>query len=214
MDKNEFIKNGLIKDNKTLIINGSGVNLDVFKPVLYPTEPAFLFVGRLIRDKGIIEYLEACRIIKQKYPQVRCLLVGPFDTNPSSLKENELKPYIDNEIIEYFGEQKDVRPFITQCSTFVLPSYSEGTPKTVLEAMAMGRSIITCNAPGCRETVINGSNGFLVEVKDIEGIAEKMEYLICNPNVSQEMGLESLKIAEAKYDVRIVNKDIVQAMSL
>ncbi len=130
-DKNEFIQNGLIKDNKTVIINGSGVNLEKFKPTPLPQEPAFLFIGRLIKDKGIMEYLEACKEIKVKHPKVRCLLVGPFDSNPSALKPEELKPYIESGVIEYFGEQSDVRPFISQCSTYVLPSYHEGTPKTV-----------------------------------------------------------------------------------
>lgn len=213
-DKNEFIHNGLIKEDKTVIINGSGVNLEKFQPTAIPVEPAFLLIGRLIRDKGVNEYLEACKAVKEKYPNVRCLLVGPYDSNPSALKPEELKPFIDNEIVEYFGEQSDVRPFIAQCSTFVLPSYHEGTPKTVLEAMAMGRSIITTNAPGCRETVTDGVNGYLVGVKDIQGIVDRMKYLICNPNTSKEMGAASLRIATEKYDVKIVNKAILQTMSL
>ena len=151
-DKNEFINNGLIKEDKVVIINGSGVNLEQFKPKPLPKDPGFLFIGRLIKDKGIMEDLEACKKIKDKYPIIRCLLVGPYDSNPSALKPEELNPYIDSGIIEYFGEQSDVRPFITECSVFVLPSYHEGTPKSVLEAMAMGRAIITCNSPGCRDS--------------------------------------------------------------
>ncbi|CAH2716769.1 N, N'-diacetylbacillosaminyl-diphospho-undecaprenol alpha-1,3-N-acetylgalactosaminyltransferase [Neobacillus rhizosphaerae] len=213
-DKNEFISNGLIKDEKTVIINGSGVNLKKFKPTPLPQEPAFLFIGRLIKDKGIMEYLEACKGVKAKYPKVRCLLVGPFDSNPSALKSEELNPYIENGIIEYFGEQDDVRPFIAQCSTYLLPSYHEGTPKTVLEAMAMGRSIITSDAPGCRETVIDGLNGYLVKVKDITGLTNKMEYLISNGEICNSMGKESAKIAREKYDVKIVNQSIMQVMGL
>ncbi|KAF0821733.1 glycosyltransferase family 4 protein [Cytobacillus firmus] len=213
-DKNEFIQNGLVKDNKTVIINGSGVDLEKFKPTQFPKEPAFLYIGRLIKDKGIIEYLEACREVKDKHPKVRCLLVGPFDSNPSALKPDELKPYIENGVIEYLGEQTDVRPFISQCSTYVLPSYHEGTPKTVLEAMAMGRSIITSDAPGCRETVIEGLNGYLVKVKDIKGLTNKMEYLISNREVCKNMGQESEKIAREKYDVKVVNQSIIQTMGL
>ena len=197
-DKNEFIQNGLIKDNKTVIINGSGVNLEKFKPTPLPEEPAFLFIGRLIKDKGIMEYLKACKEIKVKHPKVRCLLVGPFDSNPSALKPEELKPYIESGVIEYFGEQSDVRPFISQCSTYVLPSYHEGTPKTVLEAMAMGRSIITSDAPGCRETVIDGQNGYLVKVKDIQGLTNKMEYLISNQEISQKHGRRKCKNCKRK----------------
>src|SRR5690606_21836295 len=107
-DKNEFIQNGLVRDKKTVIINGSGVDLEKFKPTQFPEEPAFLYIGRLIKDKGIMEYLEACKEVKDKHPEVRCLLVGPFDSNPSALKPDELKPYIENGVIEYFGEQSDV----------------------------------------------------------------------------------------------------------
>ncbi|MGP9043571.1 glycosyltransferase family 4 protein [Cytobacillus kochii] len=213
-DKNYFIRNYLIKGKKTIIINGSGVDLEKFKPIKLPKEPVFLYIGRLIKDKGIMEYLEACKVVKDKYPKVRCLLVGPFDSNPSALRPDELKPYIENGVIEYFGEQSDVRPFISQCSTYVLPSYHEGTPKTVLEAMAMGRSIITSDAPGCRETVVEGLNGYLVKVKDIKGLINKMEYLISDREKSENMGRESAKIAREKYDVKIVNKIIMQTMGL
>lgn len=213
-DRREFIQNGLIKIEKTRIINGSGVNLDKFKPTPLPKEPVFLFIGRLIKDKGIMEYLESCKQIKSIYPNIRCLLVGPFDSNPSALKPDELQPYIDEAIIEYFGEQSDVRPFISQCSTYILPSYHEGTPKTVLEAMAMGRSIITSDAPGCRETVKDGENGYLVKVKDVHGLIDKMDYLINHQDISRDMGNESAKVAKEKYDVKIVNQTIMQSMEL
>jgi glycosyltransferase involved in cell wall biosynthesis len=213
-DKNKFIQNGLIKEDKTVIINGSGVDLEKFKPTQIPEKPTFLYIGRLIKDKGIMEYLEACREVKDRHPKIRCLLVGPFDSNPSALNPDELKPYLENGVIEYFGEQTDVRPFISQCSTYVLPSYHEGTPKTVLEAMAMGRSIITSDAPGCRETVIEGLNGYLVKVKDIKGLTNKMEYMISNRRICKNMGQESKKIAIGKYDVKVVNQSIIQTMGL
>lgn len=197
---------------KAVIINGSGVNLEKFQPTPIPSEPAFLFIGRLIKDKGIVEYLEASKAIKGRYPNVRCLVVGPFDSNPSSLTPEELQPYIYDGIIEYFGEQADVRPFITQCSTYVLPSYHEGTPKTVLEAMAMGRPIITTDAPGCRETVQQGVNGYLVGVQDVQGLTQKMEHLIANPELCKKLGEASLKIAREKYDVKRVNQDILHTM--
>ncbi|RDW21456.1 glycosyltransferase family 1 protein [Oceanobacillus arenosus] len=213
-DKCEFISNGLIKEDKTAIIDGSGVNLEKFKPTPLPSSPSFLFIGRLIKDKGIMEYLEACKDVKAKYPEARCLLVGPYDSNPSALRSDELQPYINSGVIEYFGEQSDVRPFISQCSTFVLPSYHEGTPKTVLEAMAMGRSIITSDAPGCRETVTDKLNGFLVKVKDIQGLTIRMEELISSNELRIDMGKESARIAREKYDVNIINKSIMQIMGL
>jgi glycosyltransferase involved in cell wall biosynthesis len=213
-DKKEFIDSGLISNEKCIIINGSGVNLEIFKPETLPEKPSFLFIGRLIKDKGLIEYLEACKKIKKKFPYVRCLLVGPYDINDSAITKDELKPYINNNIIEYFGFQRDVKPYISQCSTFVLPSYHEGTPKTILEAMAMGRSIITTNAPGCKETVMDGLNGYLVEVKDIFGLVNKMENLILNPDINKKMGELSLKIAREKYDVNKVNQKIMQEMEV
>lgn len=213
-DKNEFINNGLIDEDKIVIINGSGVNLNKFKSMPLPEAPAFLFIGRLIKDKGIMEYLEACKRIKAEYPEIKCLLVGPYDSNPSALQPEELKPFIEQEVIEYFGEQSDVRPYIKQCSTYVLPSYHEGTPKTVLEAMAMGRSIITSDAPGCRETVTDGDNGFLVAVKDIDGLINKMKTLIDNPTMSKLMAERSLKLAREKYDVDLVNISIMDTMGL
>lgn len=213
-DQNEFVNNGLLTNEKCVIINGSGVNLEKFQQTPIPENPGFLYIGRLIKDKGVVEYLESCRAIKSKHPNVRCLLVGPYDSNPSALKPEELDPYIKEGIVEYFGEQQAVQPFISQCSTFVLPSYHEGTPKTVLEAMAMGRAVITSNAPGCRDAVTNGLNGYLVDVKDINGIIEKMETLISNPDMNNRMGAQSLKIAREKYDVKIVNLSIMKTMQL
>lgn len=213
-DKNEFISNGLINVDKTVIINGSGVNLEKFQPAPLPSEPAFLFIGRLIKDKGIMEYLKACGIVKLQYPKTRFLLVGPYDSNPSALKPEELRPYIVDGIVEYFGEQSDVRPFIAQCSTYVLPSYHEGTPKTVLEAMAMGRAIITSDAPGCRGTVIDEYNGYLVTVGDIHGLVDKMKDFIANPTLCKKMGEVGLEIAKEKYDIKKVNRVILQIMGL
>lgn len=213
-DKNEFLNNGLIQENKTVIINGSGVNLEKFKPEPLPERPAFLFIGRLIKDKGVMEYLQACKRIKDEYPEVRCLLVGPYDSNPSALKPNELQPFIERGIVEFFGEQIDVRPYLKQCSTYVLPSYHEGTPKTVLEAMAIGRSIITSDAPGCRETVTDGYNGFLVPIKDIDALVNKMKILVSDSSLNKLMAERSLKLAREKYDVNIVNRSIMQIMGL
>lgn len=213
-DKQIFLDAKIIPDNKARIINGSGVNLEKFQPTPLPEKTAFLFIGRLIKDKGICEYLEACEKIKQIYPFTRCMLVGPYDSNPSALKQEELNYYINKGIIEYFGEQDDVRPFINQCSAFVLPSYFEGTPKTVLEAMAVGRPIITTDAPGCRETVIDEKNGYLIPIKNSDVIVEKMIFFINNEEQQAEMGKMSLKIAKEKFDVKTVNLKIMEIMGL
>ena len=125
-----------------------------------------------------------------------------------------MQPFIDDGSIEYFGEQADVRPYLAQCSVFVLPSYREGTPKSVLEAMASGRAVITTDAPGCRETVVEGKNGFLVPVQDDKAIAEKMLFLYRNPDICAQMGNASREIAEQKFDVRLVNQIILRTMRI
>lgn len=213
-DEKIFKDNHIVTKQNVVLIPGSGVNCQKFTVTEMPETFGFLCISRLIRDKGVYEYLEACKKIKEKYPEIRCLLVGPYDTNPSALKPEELKPFIDDGIIEYFGEQEDVRPYLEQCMVFVLPSYREGTPKTNLEAMASGRAIITTDAPGCRETVVDGENGYLVPVKNVDCIVEKMEYLINNPDVAVSMGLKGRAKVESTFDVEIVNQKICDAMGM
>ena len=212
-DEQIFKDCGIIRDQKAVMLHGSGVNIEKFKLLSVPDEPAFLCISRLIRDKGVYEYLEASRKIKAEYPDTRCLLVGPYDTNPSALKPEELKPFIDSGV-EYFGEQNDVRPYIEQCSVFVLPSYREGTPKTNLEAMACGRAVITTDAPGCKETVIDGGNGFLVPVKDVDAVYRKMKWFIENHDEAETMGRKGRSMVEDIFDVKKVNKTICEAMGL
>ena len=213
-DVDLFVNNGIIRRDKVVMLHGSGVNLKKFTIQPLPDNTAFLCISRLIRDKGVGEYLEAAKAVKSKYPDVRFMLVGPYDTNPSALKKEDLELYISDGIIEYFGEQTDVRPFLDQCSVFVLPSYREGTPKTVLEAMASGRAVITTDAPGCRETVEDGKNGFLVLVKNVEALAEKMIYLVENPQIVSEFAENGRKMAETVFDVDLVNNTICNTMKL
>jgi len=214
-DKQTMLNEGLLKEDKIVMIHGSGVNVDKFVPTELPTIPTFLYIGRLIRDKGVGEYLEACVKIKEQYgDKVRCLLVGPYDSNPTALKPEELQPLVDKGIVEYFGEQKDVRPFIDQCSIYVLPSYHEGTPKTVLESMAKGRAIITSNAPGCKETVVDGENGYLTEVKNSDDVAMKMKMLIEHPETVEAMGKKSREMACEIFDVKKVNDTILRTMGM
>lgn len=214
-DRKMLIDAGLLKEKQIVMIHGSGVNIDKFQPTEFPETPTFLFIGRLIKDKGVGEYLAACTKIKEMYHnRVRCLLVGPYDSNPSALKPEELQPLVDKGVLEYFGEQSDVRPYISQCTVYVLPSYHEGTPKTVLESMAMGRTIITTDAPGCRETVKNGENGFLVPVKDVDAVIAEMQYLIERPQECVRMGAKSREMATQIFDVNRVNKTILETMGM
>ena len=213
-DLNTFKQNGLVDAQEIVFLNGSGVNLEKFKKQELPKQFGLLFIGRLIKDKGIMEYLEACRIIKDKYPDIRCMVVGPYDSNPSAISKQELDYYIESGVIEYFGEQKDVRPYLKQCSVYVLPSYAEGTPKTVLEAMATSRAIITCDTRGCKQTVVEGENGFLVKVKDVDEIVDRVIKLYNDRELLEKMARQSHIMAKEKFDVKLVNKTICEAMKL
>jgi len=198
-----------------VLINGSGVDIEYYRETPPVTERiVFLLIARLISDKGINEYVEAARRIKQDYPEVVFRLVGPFDSNPSAIPKKKIEKWHDEGVIEYLGKTRDVRPYIAESSVYVLPSYREGTPRTVLEAMSMGRPIITSDAPGCRETVIEGKNGYLVRVKDVDGLVQALERFILNPKLISMMGKESRKIAVKKYDVRKVNATILETMGL
>lgn len=213
-DVSLFRSLGIIRRQSVVLLHGSGVNIDKFHAMPLPERTAFLCVSRLIRDKGVMEYLDACRMLKSEYPDVRCMLVGPFDSNPSAITPEELAPYINDGSVEYFGEQHDVLPYYAMCSVYVLPSYREGTPKTVLEAMACGRAVITTDAPGCRETVEDGVNGRLVPVKDVGALCEKMRELIREPKQAAQMGRQGCRLAEEKYDVRLVNQEICRVMGM
>ena len=213
-DADFFVRHRLVSREKIVMIHGSGVNLEKFQRQPLPEKTAFLCISRLIRDKGVGEYLQAAELVRERHPDVRFLLVGPYDTNPSAIHPEELQRYLDNGSVEYYGETTDVRPYLAQCSVFVLPSYREGTPKTVLEAMASGRAVITTDVPGCRETVRDGVNGYLVPEKDAEALAEKMAALIAHPETVREMAAAGRKMAEDVFDVRKVNETICRTMKL
>ncbi|OGT09871.1 MAG: hypothetical protein A2X77_04700 [Gammaproteobacteria bacterium GWE2_42_36] len=213
-DQALFIRENLVDKEKTLLINGSGVNLERFSIVPLPQEKVFLFIGRLLRDKGLYEYVNAARQIKKAHVCARFLIVGGLDANPSSIKKIELDRWLDEGVIEYKGKLNDVRPVIAESAIYVLPSYREGTPRSVLEAMSMGRPVITTDVPGCRETVIDGLNGFLVPVKNVDKLAEAMERFILHPDLVFRMGKESRRIAEEKFDVHKVNHVILKTMGI
>lgn len=210
---NEFRSYGIINNHqKTGLINGSGVCTEEFAPSLYPAQLSFLLIARLLVNKGIREYAAAAEIIKKKFPHIKFMLVGWIDDNPGSITEQELNLWINSSVIDYLGRLKDVRPAIAQSSVYVLPSYGEGTPRSVLEAMAMSRPIITTDVPGCRETVVHGKNGFLIQQKDEHALANAMLKFIQEPNLIPIMGKESRQIAIDKYDVNKVNQTILNFM--
>jgi glycosyltransferase involved in cell wall biosynthesis len=201
------------RDREAHIVNGSGIDVDRFEPAPLPKQTSFLMIARLLKDKGIREFAAAAKRLKDAHPEVPIGLVGYLDPSPDSLTQAELDDLIQHGI-EYKGALKDVRPAIADCSVYVLPSYREGTPRSVLEAMAMGRAIITTDAPGCRETVEHGRNGLLVRPRDADELHGAMMRFVAQPDLAERMGPESRAIAELKYDVRKVNAEILRIAGL
>jgi glycosyltransferase involved in cell wall biosynthesis len=177
-DMEEFIQNNLAKRKKCHIVNGSGVNMELFTRSDFPDKLTFFMLSRVMYSKGVREYLEAASRIKKNYPDIKFMLLGACENIQDSISEEDLNDYVEKGIIEYHKENPDVRKFYDMCSVYVLPSYREGTPRTVLEAMAKGRPIITTDTPGCRETVKDGKNGFLVPCGDVEKMVEAMDWML------------------------------------
>lgn len=216
-DRNLFAELGILDRRvQPVMVNGSGVHTSRFAVAPFPEgPPVFLVIARLLGDKGIIEFVDAARRLKARYPEVRFQVLGPHDANlPHSLPLEMVEAWRRDPAIELLGSQRDVRPFIARSHVYVLPSYREGTPRSVLEAMSMGRPIVTTDAPGCRETVVEGENGFLVPPRTVEPLAEAMERFIQEPGLIPSMGARSRVIAEQKYDVDKVNQVIMQTMGL
>lgn len=219
-DESLFRQQGILRaSTASIVVNGSGVDVSEYAVSALPVAtaksgPRFLLIARLLGDKGVREYATAAQRIKARYPQVVFRLVGWIDENPDSIKQQELNAWVTEGVLEYLGRLGDVRSAIADCSVYVLPSYREGTPRTVLEAMAMGRAIITTDAPGCRETVVQGDNGFLVPVKSVDALVAAMERLIKEPELIVRMGQRSRRIAEEKYDVNAVNAVMLREMGI
>lgn len=207
---------GLLRSpDQGVLVNGSGVDLTLFAAAPLPSSPSFLLIARLLIAKGVREYVDAARRVKARQPDVRFRLVGWRDENPESISKSELDSWVKEGVVEYLGKLDDVRSAIADSCVFVLPSYyPEGTPRTVLESMSMGRPIITTDSPGCRETVVDGSNGFLIPIRDAAALAERMWRFIENPGIIRQMGSESRRIAEVKYDVHKVNQALLENMGL
>lgn len=212
-----FRKLGLVTErNRLCVVNGSGVDVATFDTAPLPAAPLrFLLIARLLGDKGVREYAAAAARVRALYPEVTFSLVGWIDENPDAISQAELDAWVAAGALEFLGRLGDVRPAIAGCHVYVLPSYyREGTPRTNLEAMAMGRAIITTDAPGCRETVVEGENGFLVPVKNVDALVEAMLRFVREPELAVRMGARSREIAEEKYDVRKVNAVMLQEMGI
>lgn len=214
-DRNYFLTNNLVDNNKSLLINGSGVNINEFQPrAKLDQRYIFLMIARIIPEKGVYEFLQAARMVKQKYPNIVFQLLGPLESESPAILPKTVSDWNKEGAIEYISQKSDVKPYIANCNTFVLPSYREGTPKSVLEAMAMGKPIITSDVPGCREPVIDGVNGYLVPPRNSHLLGESMLAIYEDEDFAKLAGVKSLEIIKDKYDVIKVNKFFMQALEI
>lgn len=200
-DRKEFIERKLVKDKQCEVIPGIGVDTEHFayKPITnYRT---FLMIARMLKTKGVIEYCRAARIVKQKYPDAIFNFLGA----EGNIKVKDIQEYIDDGSINYLGTTKDVRPYLEDCAVYVLPSYREGMPVSIMEAEAVGRAIIASNTNGCRDAVVDQKTGFLVSIGDAIKFADKMIWCIEYPQEVEQIGNCSRKFAEDNFD----NKKII-----
>jgi glycosyltransferase involved in cell wall biosynthesis len=198
------------------LVPGSGVDLDYFNVEPVPSgKPVFLLIARLLKDKGILDYVEAARMVKGLYPDAEFRLLGPYDPNPEAIARDDVRRWDEEGVIQYLGETRDVRPFVKDCSVFVLPTfYREGIPRSILEALAMGRAVITTDLPGCRDTVEHGTNGFRVPPRDPATLARAMMNFLVDPDLASRMGARSRELAVRTYDVHEVNRLLLRGMNL
>jgi glycosyltransferase involved in cell wall biosynthesis len=209
-----FVSLGIVSDAKVIKLGGIGVDLAEWQaspPIVCPVN--FLLVARLLREKGILEFVQAARQVKAHYPQARFVLLGGLDPNPGGLRRQEVEAWVAEGLLEWPGHV-EVKPWLRQASVFVLPSYREGVPRSTQEAMAMGRPVITTDAPGCRETVVAGENGFLVPVRDVAALAQCMLRFIEQPTLIASMGVKSRQLAEERFDVHKINARILAVLGI
>jgi len=210
-----FVAQKIIKRSQCRIVNGSGVNTEKFKPQQFVQPSAdkvvFLCVARLLKDKGLREYAEAASLVKKKYPFARFQLIGPKDPSPNGISLNEVKTW---DAIEYLGEVSDVRKYIGLSHVYVLPSYHEGVPRSTLEAMSIGRPVVTTNAVGCKETVSEGENGFMVDIGDVSQLVERFEWCILNSHELEAMGQKSVRLVKDRFEVNKVNLSVLNILGL
>jgi len=212
-----FVNERIVAADKATRIDGLGLDLNYFTPVPPVLQPVtFIMIARMLREKGVYDFVDAARKVRERNPDVRFLMIGYCDKNPSSVREEELRSWIAEGIIEWPGNWvDDIRDWIVQASVFVLPSYyPEGLPRSNLEALAMGRPIITTDWVGCRETVQEGVNGFLVPVRDPVAIAQAMMRFVESPDLIEKMGHEGRRIAEKRFDVNKINLRIMETIGI
>ena len=203
-DKGEFVNRKIISENKCALINGIGVNLEKFESKPLISNNTFLMVARMLKTKGVIEYCKCARLVKEKYPNATFNYLG----QEGDITINDIKEYIDDGSINYLGVTRDVRPYLEQATIMLLPSYREGFPMSIMEAQAVGRAIITHNVTGCKETVKDGYNGFLVEKGDYITMSEKAVWCLENQEETKAMCENARAFAEQYFDQAKINQKI------
>lgn len=215
-DRDFFVNRGIVSRPQGVVLHGTGIDTKRFSPRHSTSRAAglrFLMITRLLGDKGVREFVDAARRVRSGDNSVRCALLGPRDDNPSVISRREVEDWKKQGHVEYLGETDDVAGVIADYDVFVLPSYREGLPRATLEAMAMGKPVITTDVPGCRETVVDGVNGYLVPARDPETLAAAMERFVANPALIETMGRASRELASSRYDVHAVNREILQVIT-
>ncbi|MDC7812591.1 sugar transferase [Sphingomonas koreensis] len=215
-DADELRRHRIVgRDRRIVQVPGSGIDTAKFPHVPIPAgPPVFLLVARLMRNKGISEFIKAASTVRARYPEASFRILGPRESGSAGFTAEEIDAW-GTQGIEYLGATRDVRPHLAQSSVFVLPScYREGLPRTILEALATGRPVITTDTPGCRETVVPGENGLLVPPRDAPALARAMEQLAGDPERVRSMGAHSRQLAQQRFRVERVNEQLLSEMGL
>lgn len=215
-DRAEMLRHAIVTpDARVIQVPGSGVDVTRFVATPPPPGPVFLMIARLLRAKGVDDYVAAARAVRMRYPRARFRLLGPTDPGPDGVTVGEIARWAEEGVIDYLGETRDVRPFFAEASVFVLPSwYREGLPRTILEAMASGRAVITTDRPGCRDPIDQGANGFVVPARDPAALAAAMERFCADPALATRMGAVARRVATERYAVERVNRLLLDTMEL
>jgi glycosyltransferase involved in cell wall biosynthesis len=216
-DLNYMLKHRIVDAKKCSVISGSGVNSAQFAFRSLPTAGAirFTMISRLLKEKGVFYFVEAAKVVIQKYPDAEFHLIGPLDSSPSAISKHEVEGWVASGHIIYHGACNDVRPYLDTCHVFVLPSYyGEGLPRTLLEAMSVGRPLLTTDNVGCREVVENGQNGFIVPIRDSDALVEKMLWFIEHPDRLAKMGHLSRRMVMERFEVDIINQQFFQVLGV
>ena len=218
-DRALFIERGLVTPRQSQLLNGSGIDLEAFEPRPGTQQngegPIFLLVARLLWDKGVGEFVEAARIVRERLPRARFQLLGPLGAdNRTAVPRTEVERWVGEGLVDYLGEQADVRPFLAAADCIVLPSYREGLPRTLIEAAAMGRPAITTDVPGCRAAVDDGLTGLLCEPRSAKSLADALlRFASLDTDECKKMGDAARQKAVREFDQRAVNAAYLAALT-